>query len=559
MKNTSKTRIILFIAIVVFFLLFFYFPVFYFLFQGIFTTGEEGLAQLLDKVFFDEKLFFEVLSFTVYQSALSAIISIILAFPLAYFFAKYNFKFKKIIESVILIPFILPSMIVIISLISFYNNNIVLNKLAGLDFNKLLFGFPGIILAHVFYNVSVAFKLITEGYQSIDERYYEITKTFGEKPFKTFLRITLPLLIPYIASAFLIIFIYCFMSFAIILTFGGFKYITLEFKIYETVIIDLQYKLGSLYAVGQFVFSLLFMFISGNFINRFQTEKIKGFKYRLKKIKDKSKLFKTAFYGYISFILLFLAGPLISLIAKSFIVKEQFSFLNYVKLFSVNNIDVIGVDFYSVLFQSLLFAFLCGIFTLFVSFALGLIFRRKKSFIINFFILPIGISFVTYSLGLRILQIDIVSVLGDNFFTSLISSEIFSNFILVVIAQFFLTFPIVFRILRNSIENIGENYIEVGKSFGASYLQIIRDIIFPLMKKGLSNAGAYSFAIPFSEFTIVLILGQGFILTFPIAIYRLIGKYKYGFTNAIAVIYIVLCVGIFYLIEKISQKSEFSI
>ncbi len=72
------------------------------------------------------------------------------------------------------------------------------------------------------------------------------------------------------------------------------------------------------------------------------------------------------------------------------------------------------------------------------------------------------------------------------------------------------------------------------------------------MRRTFLNAYAYALALPFADLTIVMAVGRGRIATFPVAIYRLIGFRSFDLALAMAVLYIVFCLILFWIIDTTS-------
>ncbi|MFW5728821.1 MAG: iron ABC transporter permease, partial [Spirochaetota bacterium] len=64
-----------------------------------------------------------VAAFTVGQATLTGVISLVIALPGAYLLSHYRFPFRRLLYSLSLLPFVLPSIIVVICMISFYGRN----------------------------------------------------------------------------------------------------------------------------------------------------------------------------------------------------------------------------------------------------------------------------------------------------------------------------------------------------------------------------------------------------------------------------------------------------
>ena len=107
----------------------FYFPVL------IFLSG--GNPLLSGKSFFDGSFFvdflsdswnLEVIGFSFFQAILSAILSILFGFPGAWLLTHYNFPGKRWFRLLTYLPFILPSILVVLSMVLFFGNNGWINR-----------------------------------------------------------------------------------------------------------------------------------------------------------------------------------------------------------------------------------------------------------------------------------------------------------------------------------------------------------------------------------------------------------------------------------------------
>ncbi|MBN2509993.1 MAG: iron ABC transporter permease, partial [Spirochaetales bacterium] len=82
-------------------------------------------------------------------------------------------------------------------------------------------------------------------------------------------------------------------------------------------------------------------------------------------------------------------------------------------------------------------------------------------------------------------------------------------------------------------------------------LRRFRTIEFPLLKKALIAAAAFSFAISMGEINASLMLSEGTFLTMPIAIYRLIGSYNFAGACALGTLLIASGLAAFFLIDSL--------
>ncbi|MCG3260534.1 MAG: hypothetical protein H7644_12345, partial [Candidatus Heimdallarchaeota archaeon] len=100
------------IALISFLLAFFYIPI-----VRIFQTALSSDSGSGFKVFWEtlsDPFNLKFLGFTLLQAFLSTVLCLLIGLPIGYFFAKYEFKGKKLIINLLTIPFVLPPVIVLI-------------------------------------------------------------------------------------------------------------------------------------------------------------------------------------------------------------------------------------------------------------------------------------------------------------------------------------------------------------------------------------------------------------------------------------------------------------
>ncbi len=516
-------------------------PILYFFLRVVMDTSLRALVSMAADILTRGETG-RVVAFTVGQAALTGVISLAVALPGAYLLSHYRFPLRRLLYSLSLLPFVLPSIIVVICMISFYGRNGLLNRIIPADLN-LVYNFGGIVLAHVFYNFSLALRIIADGWAGIDRRYEEVSNSLGDRGFGVFRRVTLPLLLPSIGSAFLLVFIYSFLSFGIVLVFGGIQFSTFEVKIFEEMNVNLDLGAASVYALLQLLFSFGFIFAVARGVSSRVTQRGGGPPATLRTLNSLPGYVRTAAVAYLVIIVLFLLGPIATMILRAFALEGGgLGIENFRELFvpgaSPRDIaSVIRSSVGGVILRSVLIAAASGTITMALTVPIVLALRgRSTPLVDSVFQIPIGISFVTLALGLRLLYGDVLPGL-----------------LLVILGQVFVAFPIAFRILRSAVEEVRNHYIESAQALGAKGPRLSRDITLPLLRRPLLNAFAYSLAIAFADLTIVLTVGAGRIATFPVAIYRLIGFRSFDVALALGVVYLAICLVLFRIIDSTSR------
>jgi len=117
------------------------------------------------------------------------IISLIIGFPTAYGLARYNFKFKNLLLSLLLLPMLIPPMTYGIPLAA------MLYKI------RLATKISGVILANLIPIVPFVILVLTPFIEQVDPNIESAAKILGAGKLQTFFRILIPLTLPGIFTA----------------------------------------------------------------------------------------------------------------------------------------------------------------------------------------------------------------------------------------------------------------------------------------------------------------------------------------------------------------------
>ncbi|MDD9979027.1 MAG: thiamine/thiamine pyrophosphate ABC transporter permease ThiP, partial [Boseongicola sp.] len=176
--------------------------------------------------------------FTLWQAAASSLISILLAIPLARALARRQFVGRGLMVTLLGAPFLLPVIVAIFGLIAVFGRNGILNtalEAFGLP-QVSIYGAHGVILAHVFFNLPLAARLILQGWSSIPSERFRLAASLGMSPGAVQRHLEWPMLQRVVPGAFLVIFVICTTSFAVALTLGGGpRATTVELAIYQAL------------------------------------------------------------------------------------------------------------------------------------------------------------------------------------------------------------------------------------------------------------------------------------------------------------------------------------
>lgn len=200
--------------------------------------------------------------FTLWQAVLSATLSAGLAIPVARALARRAFPGRAVLVTLLGAPFILPVIVAIMGLVSVFGRNGLLNdgfRALGLP-EISIYGWQGVILAHVFFNLPLSVRLILQGWQSIPSERFRLAESLGFTPGDIARHLERPMLRAVLPGVWLAVFLVCLTSFTVALALGGGpKATTVELAIYQAFKFDFDMGRAATLGLVQVVLCLAAM------------------------------------------------------------------------------------------------------------------------------------------------------------------------------------------------------------------------------------------------------------------------------------------------------------
>ena len=491
--------------------------------------------------------------FTFFQATASTLMALLVGIPAAFFCGRRNFPGRKVLLSLSAVPFCIPSLIIALGYVTFLGLNGGLNHFLMFVFGfkkapvRLLYSFFGLIIAHGFYNFPLIMKNVSDAWERLPVEPAESARLLGAGEGRIFRTVTLHQLIPSIASSSLLVFIYCFLSFILVLLFGGIGNSTLEVEIYKAARATLDFsQAGILAAIETGVLILVTIFytmleqknqkskgiVSGEWNNR---KPLSGF----------AEIFSFSFVLFLIF--LFFLAPLAGIIFNAFTSSQKgqgsaFAGLTVKTFFRVIKMRTFLPSFVSSVKVAVCTGFLCT-FLGFLYSVLLLFLDGKNGRSINFILkilpmLPMAISSVVVGL--------VITLMVRR-----------GNIACLVLAQTFLNWPLAFRVIYPQLTKINRDTMDSALLFSRNKADIILRLLLPVGRKSLLSAFGFCFAVSAGDTTLPLVLAIPKFDTLSLFTYRLAGAYRFNEACAAGLILGILCAFVFWICSNLGGKNVF--
>lgn len=531
----------------VFLAVFYFYPLAVIFVQSFLPEGRwnpGSLGKLVSTGFYIRTLWF-----TFWQAAVSTILTLILALPAAYVFAKYRFPGKKLLQSMTTVPFVLPTVVVAAAFRALLGHHGLVNTwlsekwglIPPIRIDQTVWFF---LLAHVFYNYTLVLRIVGGFWSNMSPGLAEAGRMLGASGYKAFRKITLPLLLPAILAASLLVFIFCFTSFGVILILGGQKFATIEVEIYRQAVNLFNLPMAAALSMVQILFTFALMWVY-TWLGRKTSVTLYPEAASLTQKEPVSLSDKAVVGGNILLMTVLLGLPLFALIVRSFSTEGGMSLLYYQALFENAAQSFFFVPPIKAIANSLgiagattLMALLLG---LCASVFLASPKARFSSVLDPIFMLPLSTSAVTLGFGF-ILALDEPPL---NLRTSLA---------LVPLAHTLVAFPFVVRSILPALRGVPSSLREAAAMLGADPWRVWRNVDLPIIGRAVLVGAVFAFSISMGEFGATAFVARPQTPTIPVAIFRFLGQpgaMNYGQAMAMSTILMLVTASGFILLEKV--------
>ncbi len=471
-----------------------------------------------------------VLRFTLLQAVLSTLLSVVLAIPVARALARQpRFPGRLWLIRLMAVPMGLPVLIGALGLLGIWGRQGLLNQTLatlGLPQPISIYGLAGILLAHVFFNMPLACRLMLAGLERVPAEYWLVAGGLGMRPASVFRFIEWPVLrglIPGIAG---LIFMLCATSFTLVLILGGGPAATtLEVAIYQALRFDFDPGRAVMLSLLQIVVTLVIL----GAMTLFRAHDDHGLTSgrALRRIDGQAPARRWIDAAVLSAATLFLGLPLASVVVTG--VEAN--------LFKLAGQPI----FLQAAATSLAIALAAGLLAVLTSFAI----IRARSVISadrrNTFGLR-GLAIALSGSSSLILLVPPI-VLATGWFLALRPLGDPSRFaaILIVVINALMALPFVIRVIEPAYAVHVRRTERLAASLGLRDISRLRLIDWPGLRKPLFTALSFAMALSLGDLGAVALFGSDSLMTLPWLVYSKLGSYRTNDADGYALILGLVC------------------
>ena len=551
MKNNNKFRLDIWgfitLFVILLYVLFLLYPMGYLIRQSVFDgeTGQFTMANFAK--FFSKSYYFDTLFNSFKISIAATLLSLVIGTPLAYLFAVYKIRGKSFLSILIVVASMSAPFIGAYSWILLLGRSGVITtffKNLGIALPDI-YGFGGIVLVMTLQLFPLVFLYARGALKNIDNSLIEAAGNLGCSGVKCFLKVVIPLIMPTLLAAGLLVFMRSFADFGTPMLIGE-GYRTFPVVLYNEFINEVGGNDGFAAAIAVIAIVITtVVFLVQKYISNRKSFSLNA----LHPMEEREAKGATRWLVHLfSYLVIGVAVlPQCYIIYTSFkntegkIFVDGYSMQSYATAFgklgkSIQNTIIIPVlALVVIILLAILIAYLVV---------------RRRNALTN---VTDILSMIPYIVPGTVLGIALL--IGFNKPPLLISGTM----LIMVVALVIRRLPYTIRSSVAILQQIPMSIEEAAISLGATKMKAFFRITVPMMRAGIVSGAILSWVTMISELSTAIILYTGRTKTLTIAIYTEVIRGNYGTAAALSTILTIRTVVSLLLFNKLNGGNDLSL
>ncbi len=462
--------------------------------DGSFTMGHFG-------AFFNQPLMKEAFFNSLYVAGWSALLASLIAVPLAYFTVRFDFRGALLIQTLGVLPLIMPPFVGAVAMQLIFGRsgsvNLLLNDWFGFTI-PFMEGLNGVIFVEALHYFPFILMNLVVALRNIDGAMEEAAFNLGSRGFRLFRRVIFPLALPgYVAGASLV-FVKVFDDLGTPLVLGTTNMLAPQAYLRITQV-GLEDPLGYVISVIMVGFSILALWLSARVLKGrdYSTLQKGGSSIQKRKLRPMESVLA---YGWIVLVLLLVLSPHMGVLLLS--LASVWSFAPLPDGYTLAHYSAVFSESQGMIANTLLYCGLAAGVDVILGTAIAYLMLRTR--------LPARqwLDFLA-SAALAIPGI----VLAIGFLRTFRGIELpgtgtllTSSWIIIMIAYSVRRLPYALRSCVASLQQINISLEEAAQSLGATRMSTIRRVVVPLMAGGMLAGFVTSFVTAAVELSATIML-----------------------------------------------------
>ncbi|WP_241076492.1 ABC transporter permease [Achromobacter xylosoxidans] len=462
--------------------------------DGGFTIGHFG-------AFFNQPLMLEAFFNSLYVAGWSALLASLIAVPLAYFTVRFDFRGALIIQTLGVLPLIMPPFVGAVAMQLIFGRsgsvNLLLNDWFGFTI-PFMEGLNGVIFVEALHYFPFILMNLVVALRNIDGAMEEAAFNLGARGFRLFRRVIFPLALPGYVAGTSLVFVKVFDDLGTPLVLGTTNMLAPQAYLRITQV-GLEDPLGYVISVIMIAFSILALWLSARVLKGrdYSTLQKGGNSIQKRKLRPAESVLA---YGWIVLVLLLVLSPHMGVLLLS--LASVWSFAPLPDGYTLAHYGAVFSESQGMIANTLLYCGLAAGVDVILGTAIAYLMLRTRlparqwlDFLAS---AALAIPGIVLAIGL-LRTFRGVEIPGTG-------TLLTSSWIVIMIAYSVRRLPYALRSCVAALQQINVSLEEAAQSLGATRLRTIRRVVVPLMAGGMLAGFVTSFVTAAVELSATIML-----------------------------------------------------
>lgn len=422
------------------------------------------------------------------QAGATCIAALVLALPVCWALARFQFAGREVVLRLLMLPFVVPTLVAAMGVLALWGPRGWISGWIGIDLQDT----PWLLLyGNLFFNLCLVVRAGVDALRQVSAARVAAARTLGATPWRVFWRVEWPAIVPWLASALCLVFLYCFSGFGLALVLGGQRYATAEVEIYTLVAHELKLAQAGVLALCMALLTGL-VALAYAWIEKGLSTPGRADAIALRRPQGLAQ------WGVVALALVilgvFCAAPLLAIVARAARAGPD----AWASVFDAESLHAVA-NTLRFTTMALLLATVLG-----VAHALA---ARRSTWLRASAFLPFVVSPVTVAFGLLLLY-----------------PRWSASTLLLVAAYALLAYPFVAKSLGAALDQLPVHLAQAARTLGATPWRLFWRVTLPLVAPSLRRGMAFAAATALGEFAVTLFLSRPEWATLTTLIYERLGR-----------------------------------